>query len=206
MADILVQIAYEADSALPEDVSVNTLHFTGANDVASLNGLLTAINTNWVQATDNYLSATLSGNVVLKAYDLGDAIPRVPITQLAVTCIPSATSFPREVALCVSYRAAQVSGANMRRRRGRLYFGPLGTGGFTITDSDYRPNSVIIGDLLNAFEAMFDAATALGYTPVVWSETDGVGRAMVAAWIDNAADTQRRRGRRATARTNRTLV
>jgi len=93
-----------------------------------------------------------------------------------------------EVAICVSQNIATVRGV---RPRGRTYYGPFATSAF----NDGRPAANAILACLNFAEAWHDSLVAEGFTPVVISANGLVNRGPVLSYqVDNAADTQRRRG------------
>jgi hypothetical protein len=105
--------------------------------------------------------------------------------------------------------AVEASGGASRpkqRRTGRVYVGPLNTIASATTGTS-RPTAGIIThfleavDVLNADLISLSNGEALG----VWSRSDATVRALEAVSIDNAWDTQRRRGVAATARTRNTL-
>lgn len=137
----------------------------------------------------------------VKIYDLGDPEPRAPVSefQWGLTTATSGSPLPTEVALCLSYQAAKMSGQPQARRRGRVYLGSLNA---ACVDAQGRPTSTVLtawakfgDDLLTASDASADWT---------WGQrsTMTVGLAPVAnGWVDNEFDTQRRRGRKPTSRT-----
>lgn len=142
--------------------------------------------------------------------------------------VSSGQDLPPEVSLCVSYQGDRVSGKPQNRRRGRLYVGPLqfangiasdqltpGTGGvdalLTHVKTALQPGTV--GKTLFAVLSRSNwAGMAKGETPppdpntgeIIWPEIPAnLSGAMVPVtswWCDNAWDTQRRRGAKATYR------
>lgn len=166
------------------------------------------------------------GLAVTKVYDWSLPKPRVPIKEGTHAGIntPVATGFelPYETALVVSYEGARVSGANMRRRRGRWYFGPMQL--FSVSDAIFPPTAVIDA-LLDLFcdtmapggpmqLAVYSPYThwglAVGERPPEGESPPEIPAALGASfsdvwtvWCDNAWDTQRRRGLEATYRTTR---
>jgi hypothetical protein len=59
-------------------------------------------------------------------------------------------------------------------------------------------------DMLDAYEAAWAELTTAGLSHAVWSSADDTAYPVIGAWMDNAFDTQRRRGVDATARDTRT--
>jgi hypothetical protein len=119
---------------------------------------------------------------------------------------------PNEVALCLSYQAVAISGESQARRRGRIFFGPLCNTANTLSATgECRPSAALVTALCGAATLLATpAATAAGdlvhwavYSPTTdLTETiDDAFQDVDNGWVDNSFDTQRRRGRDATART-----
>lgn len=113
-------------------------------------------------------------------------------------------AYADEVACVLSYNDGS-SSAHPRRHRGRLYFGPLSTAGIaTGLTTVPRPSANLIDGLADAASRLEDDSS-LGLAGLwqwsVWSSVDGAAYHSNQGFIDNALDTQRRRGPKATART-----
>jgi hypothetical protein len=110
------------------------------------------------------------------------------------------STLPPELAICVSFRAALASGVNAARRRGRVYIGPLsdnareGGGDPQVASAARIALAQDADDLLTASNASADWSWG------VYSRTDGILRPVVAGWVDDAFDVQRRRGLEPTTR------
>lgn len=220
-------------SGLAEDAFVNVWHFdsdqTFAEDADDTAARLIA----FYQAIDNSIFSThMAAGITVDVYNLADPPPRVPGYTTTGSLVASAgVPLPEEVCCCLSFSGAQVSGVNMKRRRGRVYLGPLTANVLTsgvasgvhisstyttiianaAADLAHGPDA---GDARLAVFSTRNAADVDGVaygptTPV--SEPDvGWSDAALAAgfedvtfgWVDNALDTQRRRGVKATLRTN----
>jgi hypothetical protein len=106
---------------------------------------------------------------------------------------------PPEVAICLSYQAAKISGVPQARRRGRVFIGPLNT---SAMGTDGRPATAFINALVGAADALKDPAGAPDWDWSTWSSFDPtVSTVIDNGWVDNEFDTQRRRGRKYTTRT-----
>lgn len=141
---------------------------------------------------------TAAGHVDI--YDLLDVEPRAPIASSDFNLDNSGADgpLPLEVSMCLSFRAEYASGSPKARHRGRVFIGSLGTGVLDSTDDDQPKPDVNFGYLLlGAAQYLFDETEGAW---AVWSRTDDVLRPVTRASIDDEFDTQRRRGRRATAR------
>jgi hypothetical protein len=223
MAILRAQVNIPRDTALPEDVSQNVWHFRTQGDFilpAQVDPILAALTT-FYSAVDDLLSPVLNNPATIKWYDLtGTTQPRVPIRQdnLTLTFGVSATPFPEEVALCLSFQGDPVSGQAQGRRRGRIFLGPLAGGGQVVSGGRVHVGSAQVAQVATAAGALLSASTASAdwewvvYSPtIVRSITIGGSYTPAAhdaaatnvgnGWVDNVYDTQRRRGPRATSRT-----
>lgn len=213
MARALAQVVFQGTSALPEDVFVNTFHFitasgpvTEADADAISADLQSFYNTTHAPGTSP-LASDISGTVsrtsnasVIKVYDLDDPMPRTPLKTYLWTLGAGSGSvgLPNEVALCLSYRAVPASGENPRTRRGRLYIGPLQSTNISGVGGDVIPAAAMINKLCGAGSFLAASATT---TWAVYSRVEDQMFGVEEGWVDNAFDTQRRRGRKAQART-----
>lgn len=213
-AFIRAQVVIPRDSNVPADNSVNVLHFaTPGLDLEAETAAIHARLTTFYQAIDAYLSSNNSSTATVKYYDLTDPEPRAPIDQADIALTNgTGASYPAEVAICLSFQGAMVSGEAQSRRRGRLYLGPLDGDASSGDGIDERVNSSVRTALCNAMETL----ATLGVDSVEWSvfSPTNAGPApwdesalssaftiVTNGWVDNAFDVQRRRGAAASART-----
>lgn len=107
---------------------------------------------------------------------------------------------PHEAAICLSFYSdlddipeEQGLTRPASRRRGRIYLGPLNTAAL---GADGRISSSVGIDMIYAAERLrtWSGFTALNLGWAVYSRTDDQARVVVGGWVDNAFDTQRRRG------------
>lgn len=199
-ATIQVQVSFPRPSGLPQDNIVNTWHFLGtigtsmADEMANIGPRLDEFYT----VVDNYMPLAI-GAPTYRGYDLGELKPRQPSQRASFGVDPAGAgaTYPNEVALCLSYYATR----NLPRQRGRLYLGPfIAAAGEITTQGDAMPTQFFVDLVANAALALKNAAGPLW---AVRSVRDGVLRAITNLWIDNAWDTQRRRGTAATVRTRK---
>jgi len=138
----------------------------------------------------------------IKYYDLLQTVPPnypIEIDTFNLTSGPTTDPLPSEVALCLSFQGSKVPGSPQNRRRGRVYIGTLNT---TYTAGG-RPASSIMTAMANAAEQLsedLNTSSNVAYLSV-WSQMDGAAVHVTDGWIDNAYDTQRRRGVERTSRT-----
>lgn len=112
-------------------------------------------------------------------------------------------SFPAEVALCCSFKNTS-SGSPIppRRRRGRVYIGPLVLQDYTADSNNYsRPDPRFVGLLAQAgTNLLADSNATAFWTWVVYSRAQFLAFPVTDGWVDDEWDTQRRRGRDASTR------
>jgi hypothetical protein len=110
---------------------------------------------------------------------------------------------PAEVALCLSFKAAPGSTSSPRTSRGRVYLGPFTTEALGSTlNSEVRPSVA----LQNAIaDAGLRLASSSAHKWAVRSRVAGVLSEITEMWVDNAFDTQRRRGGKPQTRVSRSL-
>lgn len=202
-----VQVILHHDSGLPEDDVVNTFHFdilatpfVAAEADDMIDDVIAFYTTNGTSGhhVSEYLSQNLTGLATFKVYALADPLPRVPLVTRTSVAIPTATSgvqMPQEVALCLSYSAAPVSGTIAARRRGRLYIGP-----FQDTARSAGDGSPASALRLAMREAGKRLMLSTDTNWCVFSPTDNSSGTIVQGYVDNAWDTQRRRGTAPTVR------
>lgn len=131
----------------------------------------------------------------------------------------STVSLPEEVALVLTTRgyawddqpieAADGSdpGSAIDRPRqrysGRVFLGPFNSSANSESSGHARPVAALRTCILDAAEKLWDDTLAAGHSWCVWSRTDEALRPIQDVQIDDAWDTQRRRGTAPTARTTR---
>lgn len=222
-AYLLAQATIPHDSGVAADAVTFTTHWMNTSEAT-----VDAVASNafgkvaaFIQEARNFYSSVYNPEAaVIKLYNVLDPEPRVPVLESAVAISSVSTNvndLPAEVAIVISYEAAGESGANMKRRRGRFYFGPL-----AVVSGDYSfiPNATVDFFAQIAWEQLVEATgvavfatyskyTAMGIpvggTPTSEDEEQpelvpGSHRPVVTLWVDNAWDTQRRRGLTATYR------
>lgn len=210
-------------TGIPEDVVSNTMWFETATGIslaeageaiapnlaAFYTAVYTAISGTGVQAS--YLRLTTA---FTNFYDQGAPAPRVPyrVDLGMADAVTQNTRIPTETACVLSYRASLENGVSAARRRGRIYLGGLGDGAITLSSAGtpYFPQfaTAFINQVIGAAETNLLSPTDWGSeipsSDIIWSvhsRVDGFTAPVVAGWVDNTPDTQRRRGVNATART-----
>lgn len=201
------QVAIPRDTSVPEDISVNVFHFITPSTVSSGAASIQSQLITFYQAIDAFLSPLVASPATLKVYDLEEPAPRVPVFTGTISLTPAASGLlPEECALCVSYQATRVAGQNQARRRGRIYLGPLASatvisaGGRAAVDATARSAIVAAADALSEPPGGLDAQWAV-FSPTTAGAEPWSGAALSSAfypvdngWVDDAFDTQRRRG------------
>nr|CRY97694.1 hypothetical protein [uncultured prokaryote] len=200
MSIVLAQIELRAASLIPADNTVNTLYFDidrsdiGVTEETIMNSVGNSI---WklYDGISNWLSAkalAATGNEV-KFYDLADPSPRVPFFIYDLPLIPMGNTdhLPMEVALCTSFQGDKESGVSQASRRGRIFIGGLSNS----SNDNGRPLDALRSALAQATHDLAeDSGNESNWTWIIWSRTNSAGTTVKNGWVDNAFDTQRRRG------------
>ena len=198
-------------SGLPEDRYVNTWAFS--SDVADTEVAQTAAMAKVANffltpppggpAVKAYLAGTSIDESAceLRAYWMGETPPRTPLIQeFIIGTLPTTQALPSEVAVCESYYA----GTNKPSNRGRVYIGPLHTGALGGSASQ---EPIVTGELQIALNnagknlAEDDTGPRWCVLGLNAGKTARELKVITGGWVDNAFDTQRRRGADATTRT-----
>lgn len=215
MGDVArVQVIIPYSSGVPSDVITNTWHFesldgesiTSAKLATLFTILSTFYNTVYSQSAIKQMASYLNPTqTVMKAYNLSDPKPRTAVREsvvpLTVGTMESGT-IPAEAAIVLSYRTAFVSGIPKASQRGRLYLGGLGSPFFEAGTSSYstRVKQATRENICGAAGTLASQALTGKWGWVVWSDKRSQKFAVAGGWVDNAVDTQRRRGQVATTR------
>lgn len=213
MPNIYVQVRMPHDNDLPSDAVMNTFHFTGVDDVQDMcEAIRDRLQAFWNDTADgaadelkNYYSSEINiTGTRMRAYDLSDSEPRAPVfdesLSISSTTLASSVNLPGEVACCASYAAAVESGVPAARLRGRLFLGPLNAGSMVSpSDAPARPSGSFRTAIGLSMKELASANT-LGARWVVHSRAGNLNNEVVRGWVDDAWDTQRRRGVAATGR------
>lgn len=206
---IRTQVALHKVTGNPDDDVVNVFHFDSATTSSKDNvhtAIATALDSAYTAIGLN-MSSTLSGTGTIKSYDLSDPLPRLPFGESDFTFpVSSSTNvLPDEVAICVSYRGATISGVNMKRRRGRLYLGPWAMTAASVVSNECRPSITVRNTLDDFVLAIAGGVSPLNVDAIMWAvhspttlrlggTLDESFEDVVFAYVDDAFDTQRRRG------------
>jgi hypothetical protein len=213
MGHVLAQVTFQRTTLVAEDQIVNTFHFEtlGAPDASDLDSIALRLQNfyrNPAGGTDDiqhWTSNVIIGGTLhtIKMYDMSQPIPRAPLRTSPLSFNPGGIggiTLPAEVALVLSLRAVRAPGVPASRARGRIYLGPFMGGAVGPgAAGDGRPNATLQTVMNNA--AIGLRSTVLG--PPRWSvysRIDNVLRRVTGSSVDNAWDTQRRRGGDPTAK------
>lgn len=193
-----IQVTLPYVTGIPEDVAVNTFHSAASpGDIVSGAAVLTAIE-GFYDDLAGFLSGLLAGTIEVKTYDMSQPEPRVPISEEVISpgFTPEGTTLPEEVAMCISWRAERPSGVPAARARGRTYIGPLDAS-VVAADSLYGRSVIapaVINTMVTAATEFLQAMKDNGVPLAIYSRADNAYRTINGGWVDNAFDTQRRRG------------
>lgn len=204
MARLLIQANMPYATGLPEDVAVNTWAVdtasVGAPSPTQAAAIFDGLQA-FYEAVDEYFSELLSGAIQYRMYNVDDPEPRTPLAIVDdVLPSPGGNPLPEEVALVLSFRGTLVSGTSPARRRGRIYLGPLAVTTLDELDGHAVPNAAMVAAVSAAGAAFGSSMLAEGMAHCVWSRADDTFYPVQFYAVDNAWDTQRRRGVRPTFR------
>lgn len=186
MANYDLQVVLKSSSGLPEDVFINTLHYE-VNAPDTVEGTCDDIAAAYL-AVDQIIDSLVNG-MTIKVYEPG-ANPGGPTFTKDYVFAGSGSNGPTEVAICLSYATVDDPNASTPRRRGRIYVGPIGPAG----TNGNRVTPGIRANVLALGQGLASAGNASNTTWLMYSESDGVYTKIESIWVDDAYDTQRRRG------------
>lgn len=204
----------------PEDATTNTFHVnlsvTGmqgsgpATIAAALIAFYTATPPGQAAQIKGYMSTVHDfPNARLKMVDLDGPKPQYPFYDqpLDLGVHRTGDSLPNELAVVASFQAAPVAGIPRASLRNRIYIGPMNTAAMAQATAGPGVATPVTTVIVDAMRALWDALDGVGGPDEpVWainSKRRAIGtqgRPVVGGWCDNAWDTQRRRGVRATAK------
>lgn len=222
--------AMHSVSGLPEDDVVNRFFFAtpGVGVTIAHSALIASAVADFYNLTPTGGTAPIGVNIsdemsrinfpTIDVYDhLVGGSPVFSTINASLPAAGGAVPLPAEVAVVASFHAdltglvEVVPGAPAgpagdtrprARKRGRVFIGPLIQGTTETAGTTARPNATFLGHLNAAMEDLRDKAALLaaGIAWIVYSDTAVAGDAVVGGWVDDAYDTQRRRGPRAASR------
>lgn len=221
---VIAQVVLPRLNGVPEDAVTNTWHFrrpipgTYSTAVGQIQTALAAFYTDppagFSHAVGEFIEFIdrTSNACLINCYD-GGLAPGARTPTTSTFTLPTAPGgsaiWPSEISCCLSFRGEDIGTANAGRRRGRVYIGPLNNAGLgATTGGEARPSDSgsynLMGTLTEAGFVMATALDADDIQHIVWSEAAGGGAGSATDvrwyWADNAFDTQRRRGEKATSR------
>lgn len=217
----MVTVRMPFEGGLARDVAENTFHFIypGEDISANYEGFRTRLE-------DFYNTEAVATSVAVTDF-IGPMVNRSEVT-IGYADIVTATGiydgetvwepfdldaaegtpgqWPSEVALCMTFGGTSTPPLPVAQRRGRIYIGPLGDNGDTLDpNGNNRPTGTIRNTIAEAGTRLADSGGA-GLDWMVYSRVARSLTLVRGGWIDDAWDTQRRRGMDPTARTTWTIT
>lgn len=200
-------------SAAPAEQVMNTWHSVtvgATTPLASATAFQGALQT-FYNAVDAQYSNEFSGATpLMRSFDLSEPKPRQPIVETTAAAMSTSTDRgAREIACCLSYKGVYLSGISPKRKRGRIYLGPLTRGAVDATNGLFT--TAFVGVIVTAATALVTASDASAtfrwviYSPT--TDTAGTGLdadswdAVTSGWVDDNPDIQRRRSPRTANKT-----
>ena len=183
----------------PKDYCVSHFHFnTGAASPSPANwqALTDAIKGVWFATSGVPQHYGANGGKVV-AYNMADPKPRPEkaVSSYTPGSWMTSVSWPRQVALCVSFYAQR----NLKNQRGRIFL-PINNQWSPIGE---RPSSATQNSACQLIKSLYDATLALtpSWTLDVYSKVQDQSYAITNVWCNDVWDTQRRRAPKETTRT-----
>nr|CRY95144.1 hypothetical protein [uncultured prokaryote] len=211
MSGIRAQVVFRTATDLPKDRVTNTFYFWNASEgefpvAAEVIALLLQefYETLWESpyAYGNWVR--LSGGFWINFYDMSQPEPRVPYrVDISGSGFAGGASLtPAEVSTVMSFHGAPINGQSQARRRGRIYIPGINDSMIEqATSGAYPTFKAAWLARVNTCAAALQAASGsalVGWN--VYSQVAGTYAPVVGGWVDEAPDTQRRRGQSATSR------
>ena len=216
MADKLLRalVTIPMDGLVPADYPTNTWYFDGDDgnaDASYWSGAHTLLTTFYQAIDQGIFPQQVATSFNVKYYDMRDPTPRAPEFEDAIAITSTGDMLPAECAVCLSFQAQITSGLNQKRRRGRIFLGPIQSAVGTVVNSQVRVSSTARTLITGAAAALEDgiALATTGtlkwavYSPTTHAESniDDAFNDVTDGWVDDAFDTQRRRGPKPSTRT-----
>lgn len=214
-----VQVVLQHTTNIPRDVSVNTFAFHWPNETppdweGGHGAILTAPVRRFYNNPEggNSISDVLSGRIsrVTNAckFNVYEAMTSnaEPVWSTNWTLGPPVAgqnALPYEVAVAASFQGAPTVSMPQRRRRGRVFLGPLNGAALQMTSDSCEVMGQFRTTIANACETLLDETNneTNPFIWCVWSRVAGLLVPITNGWVNNEPDTQRRRQDRPTSRT-----
>lgn len=216
MAELYTAMAVmQGSTGLPEDRFVNTFHF--ADDAESMtfdaaaDSIAQVLDDFYLQPTTGLhagVTRTVFGllspeiqSLEYRVYRQSDPKPRTAEVRAPGLALPAraAPALPEEVAICLTLHTAFRS----QRGRGRLYIGPLGSGGSVPYFTQAGKVRVQVLHRGAIAEKAADLKANVDTTQLRWVivSSQGPVNEVIGGYVDDAFDTMRKRGTAPTVRT-----
>lgn len=195
------QVVLRTTDNVSENFITNSFAFeTTGGTLLDTAAMTTAIKDLYDDLVSYYSVSVAQNGHLIKYYVLPGTPPNYPFEEdtFNLAAPPAGSGLPAEVSLVISFQGERQAGFPQARRRGRLYFGPFDTSGM----DDQRPLATMVSNFATAAATFKSNVMAEpGHFWAVWSSLDQQTVIVDNGWVDNAWDTQRRRGLKATSRT-----
>ena len=200
MAIVRALVTLHTSDNNPANYVTNSLYFDDDDDGATNWSLIAAA----IRARYQAFRPQFPGIFALEGhetqlYRMSDPQPRAPVfeEEWSLVTAPTGDTLPRECACVLSFQGDKSSGVPQSRRRGRIYLGPI----LAARNDDGLPDSTLRNAVAGFGDSLLNASDASAWTWVVFSGVNQSAVPVTNGWVDNAWDTQRRRGEEWTSRT-----
>lgn len=214
MPRISAQVILRTSDNIPANYATNTYFFDVETDLVAPEGsledqsvlsiapALVDLYNELNDQADLFGGLATSGHRI-KFVEIDGPKPQYPYAEVvwAFTTAPSASVLPSECCVVSSFEAVQSAGINQATRRGRVFLGPLNLGALNaLTGRLVDADRVAIATAFQTFAQKQDEAGFSGWQWMVYSRKNDAMSRVVMGHVDNAFDTQRRRGVESTLR------
>lgn len=221
--NILATVHIPYTTGLPEDEAVNTFAFAWGGA-----GLATTEITDLVidfyrgspgtNTVSSYLSEVCDRTTNAARVDLAEIVNLGPVPDISpvyfsdsfsldpVVSGGASWSLPLEVALTASFFNTTDTAVSIRRRRGRIYIGPLVVDAIDTAGPFPLASGGFVGDVALACEALAITSSSNDTNWSVWSRAGESMFTVDTGFVDDEFDTQRRRGADASFRETWTTI
>nr|CRY97728.1 hypothetical protein [uncultured prokaryote] len=209
MPRVTAQVILRTADLIPANYVTNTYHFSITTDdpINSLDDITDEVATALTDLYDD-IRSRLGGMAQtghrIKFTDIDEPRPSFPYKEVVFdfTGATASGALPSEVAICSSFEGDPIAGTNQASRRGRVYLGKIAQSALASDNTGTVTGAalLVIQQAFEQFAGKQDQAGFSGWIWTVYSPTLDLMAPVTSGHVDNAFDTQRRRGIEATSR------
>lgn len=213
LARVSAQVILRTNDNIPANYVTNTYHFLmdyatvdptpGADDLEGITDQVNNALVDLYNDLQNIWGGLLQTGHRIKYVNIDEPAPQYPYQEelFDLGSITASQFLPNEVCIVSSFEADQVAGINQATRRGRVFLGPLAIGALPNGGRVSPATQSLIATSFDTFSGKQDTAGFTGWQWMVYSRKRDEMARVTNGHVDNAFDTQRRRGLESSVRT-----